>query len=50
MTDHLNVYLDGIEVPLLYHFGGLASFPDAALPVDATQWLAAQQPRRRGMA
>jgi hypothetical protein len=21
-----NVYLDGIEVPLLYHFGGLASF------------------------
>jgi hypothetical protein len=27
-----NVYLDGIEVPLLYHFGGLASFvPTAAV-------------------
>lgn len=27
-----NVYLDGIEVPLLYHFGGIASFlPTAAV-------------------
>jgi hypothetical protein len=27
-----NVYLDGIEVPLLYHFGGIASFlPTAAI-------------------
>jgi len=26
-----NVYLDGIEVPLLYHFGGLASFYPSAL-------------------
>ena len=31
-----NVYLDGIEVPLLYHFGGIASFmPTAA--VDEVQ-------------
>ncbi len=29
------VYLDGIEVPLLYHFGGLASF----LPIDAIDHL-----------
>ncbi len=26
-----NVYLDGIEVPLLYHFGGLASFYPSAM-------------------
>lgn len=26
-----NVYLDGIEVPLLYHFGGIASFLPTAL-------------------
>ena len=26
----MKVYLDGIEVPILYHFGGLASF----LPID----------------
>jgi len=26
-----NVFLDGIEVPLLYHFGGLASFYPSAL-------------------
>jgi len=26
-----NVYLDGVEVPLLYHFGGLASFYPSAL-------------------
>jgi hypothetical protein len=31
-----NVYLDGIEVPLLYHFGGLASF----LPTAAVDQLA----------
>lgn len=26
-----NVYLDGIEVPILYHFGGLASFYPSAM-------------------
>lgn len=26
-----NVYLDGVEVPLLYHFGGLASFYPSSL-------------------
>jgi hypothetical protein len=33
-----NVYLDGIEVPLLYHFGGLASF----LPTGAVDELTLQ--------
>ncbi|HRC54566.1 MAG TPA: TonB-dependent receptor, partial [Kofleriaceae bacterium] len=31
-----NVYLDGIEVPLLYHFGGLASFLPTALVDEVT--------------
>ena len=31
-----NVYLDGIEVPLLYHFGGIASFLPTALVDEVT--------------